>query len=291
MNDEITAPDKKRRPLAIALCLILVLSLIVGWSPLNKLSASAFEKPLSGKMNEVTVVMGATIAIGVAIDAIPIDSGKQVASKLFDIAGYLMAVLGAIVAMKILLAFSLLFSFGIVIPIACLFAIFRLINGNESFMTLAKKLAIFAVVLALAIPASVLTSLTIDGTFEAERTRLVDEIHQDRENIDAASDEIQNKLDSGSSSESVLNSVGGFFGNIGDSLGKITAGIRDAVTGKISEAMNIATKNLEGLMLLCVQWIVAACIVPIATLIGFGFVIKIIFGFDFNSKIGAALKR
>ena len=290
-----TLSFKNRKLLIIALCAILIFSLIVGWSPLNKLSVVPFEESLTGKMQEVVVVMGATIALGVAVDVLPVINGDQVAGKLFDIASYLMIVLGAIVAMKILLAVSLSFSFGIVIPAACLLAIGGIARGSETVAVLAKKLAIFAVVFVLAIPASVGISLAIDNTFEAERTRLVEEIIQEQEDIDTVSSIIESANDLDSLEDEVsngnfFNRAGKFFGNIGNSVSEIAANIGGAITGAVSNVLDTAKKSLTDLMLLTVQWIVTGCVVPIVTLIGFGFVTKILFGFDVNPKLGIAAR-
>jgi len=287
-------PNRSLEIKVIVLCAILVVSLIIGWSPLNQLTALPFNTPLTKKMEEVALVMGTTVAVGVAIDAIPVDSGKQVAGKLFDVAGYFMVVLGALVAMKILLTFSLTFSFGLIIPIACLLGVISLLGGSVTVKDLAIKLAIFAAVFAIAIPASVLISLAIDSSFEAERTQLLEQVTQDIEDINAANSEIQSasteseKLDENPSSGGFLDGVGDFFNSLGDNVSDVVSGIGETVFGAVNRALDTATKNLENLMLLAVQWIVTGCVIPIVTIIGFGFVIKILFGFNLTPRLGAA---
>lgn len=293
---EISNHGKKRKALAVTLCVILILSLVLGWSPLNQISATPFQNTLSHKMSQVTVVMGATIALGVVVDAIPVVNADQLAGKLFDVAGYLMVVLGAIIAMKILLTVSLQFSFGIIIPFACLLASWALFRDDKVFMVIAKKLAIFAIVFAIAIPASVLITMTIDSAFEADRDQLVEQMQQGEEIIDAASNELQGEnaelesLETSSSNGSVLDNVRGFAGNIVSGIAERVASLKGAIADKLNGALETAQKALEDVILHTVQWIVTTCAVPIVTLIGFGFVIKILFGFDINPALGRAAK-
>ena len=177
---------------------IRIQTAVVGWSPLNKLSAQPFEETLTEKMKDVNIVMGATIAI----------------------------------------------------------------------------------VVAIAIPAAVGISLAIDSTFDAERDRL-------KENIDAVSSEIQSEtaepgsLEDSFSKGSIWDNASAFIGNAVDSIAKLPSSTLNNITAKFKVA-------LENLMLLLVQWIITACVIPILTLIGFGFIIKILFGLDINSKLGIA---
>jgi len=299
-NTEILSPDKKRRsPGASFVILIVLLAayLFAGWSPpLKRLIVVPFKEALTHKIGEVTIAMGTTIAIGVAIDAIPVDSGKQVANKLFDISGLFMIVIGAIIAMKILLGLSVQLSLGIISPIACFLALLCLIKENEVLMNFAKKLAIFALMFLVAIPATVGISMAIDSTFEAERTRLIEQIQQDKEVIDAASSEVQNAslelegLEITAQNGGFLDKAGKLFDNISKNVSEWTSSVRNTIVGGVNNAMEAAKKNLESLMLIAVQWIVTGCIVPILTLIGFGFVIKLLFGFNINPILSNAAR-
>jgi hypothetical protein len=272
----------------IVVAIILALSLAIGWSPLNQASSNVFQGKLTEKTSQATAVMGTSIAAGVAIDAIPVESGKQVAEKIFDIAGYLMVVIGALVAEKILLSFSLIFSFGIIIPIACLLALVFFINRRKVFIDLAIKLCIFAIVFALAIPASVGISLVIDKSFERERKEKISQIESKTKDVDKNKEKINKEAEKSQSSnkssdkKTVLDSAGNFIGDIGDSVGDFVTNIGKKAKALVSNTIGAAKETLKDLMLITIQWIITACVVPIVTLIGFGFVIKILFGFELN---------
>jgi hypothetical protein len=297
---EISDSDKKRRSFIIIFCAILVLSLIIGWSPINQLSAMPLQETLTDRTMQVIALIGITIVAGAAVDAIPFGNGiDQLAAKLFDVAGYLMVVLGALIAMQILLTLSLSLSFGIFIPGACLLALWSIIKRHEVLMVISKKLVIFALVFAFAIPASVGISLMIDNTFEAQRANLMEDINAMNIDIQIVNDEIQSvteeleELESDSANRNFLSRPREIFDGIVSYIRDIPANIRDTLSSigdTISTLPDRISAILQNLILIVVQWIITVCVVPIVTLIGFGVVIKILFGFDVNQKLATAAK-
>lgn len=295
---EDAAEDKSKKGKFVAiLCAILIVSLIFGWTPLNRTSVNMFDEAISKKMTEVTMVMGTTVAIGVVLDAIPFETGDQVTQKIFDVSGYLMVVVGALMVEKLLLRFSIIFCFGIVIPIACGFGIAYLCSRREAFKNIGMKLGIFGLVLAFAVPASVGVSMVVDNGFEAERALLMEQVDTEVSEAEEAAEEIVAEESNATATEGdtesggFLEDLGAFFTGAGEAAGEFVSGIGETVSGAASSVLDNARRSLESLLLIAVQWVVSCCVVPIITLIGFGFVIKILFGYNVNAKVGSTVKR
>jgi hypothetical protein len=93
-----------------------------------------------------------------------LDIADQLAAQLFDISGLFIIVIGALITEKVFLRYHGI-SFGIVLPWPVT-GICLLVLGRVSIKTVATKLAIFAVMFSIAIPASIGVSQLVDGYFE-----------------------------------------------------------------------------------------------------------------------------
>jgi hypothetical protein len=207
-----------------------------------------------------------------------------------------MVVVGALTVEKILLTVSLAFSFGIVIPIACILGILFQFRRREMFKALAIRLGIFGTVLAFAIPTSVGVSVFVDNSFEEERNRLMQEVEVDMSNAeaDASKKKPKEKNDKNAEKDTSTNNPSGqsgnFLSNFINLAGEFAANIGTTITGAVTGIIDSAQRSLKNLMLISVQWLISSCAVPILTLLGFGFVIKILFSFDKNSEVSKAVE-
>ncbi len=259
----------------IALCVILILSLIIGWSPTRWALSNTFDPLLTQKSDQATGAMATVIGVATAVDFIPLDIADQLAAQLFDISGLFIIVIGALITEKVLLGATTVISFGIVLPLACLLGFAYLLLGRVSIKTVATKLAIFAVMFSIAIPASIGVSQLVDGYFEQERAHIESQLNSSAETIGSGVEAEGEDVDDAESDGTIVDDIIDFFSDA-------AASAANTVTGTFTGLVDSAKVALSSAFTLLVQWIVTTCIVPILTLIGLFAVTKMLFGINVN---------
>ena len=192
------------------------------------------------KAMELTAGVAATSA---AISAIPGDAATPIAEQVSELTTPLLIVVCAIYLEKFLLTTIGYISFNILIPLACVLLGVYLFSSKEVLRTLAVKLAVFA-----------LAAFMIEQTFETSITETydtVDEISGEAEKSAAAKDE-------GKGFEKFLNSIG------------------EGVSNFAENAKNALSVFIDAIAVL----IITTCVIPIAVLLFFVWIVKILFGIN-----------
>lgn len=125
----------------------------------------AYKVPESGYVQETlesleeskTTVMefsGATIAVSLAITALPDDFGSPLANTLTDMNKYFVFIFAVLYVEKLIVVEGVRFSFVYIIPIACLLYILFVLSGKAVLKALAAKLMILGLAVVFVIPIS-----------------------------------------------------------------------------------------------------------------------------------------
>ena len=100
----------------------------------------------------------ATLSASLAISAMPEDFGSSYADALTDLNIFFALILVMLLIEKLLLIFGFKFAFSIAVPIACGLCIIAILTQRDAFKTLAARLCILGLAVALAVPCSTLIS-------------------------------------------------------------------------------------------------------------------------------------
>ena len=199
----------------------------------------------------------ATAAGSVAISAVPGDATTPIANQISELSGYLLIVVGAIMLEKLLLSLTGYAAFQFLIPIACVLGIVYLFAHIEWCRVLARKLALFGIVICLIVPASI------------QVTRIVDETFQIQQTVDDAEQAVEQPADT--------EEEGSWFSQIGE-----------AITGTVSDAVDQAEAALSRFIDAVAALLITTCVIPIAVLLFFVWVTKLIFGIEMKVPSQAA---
>lgn len=239
-------------PLVIALVSFF---LVGGWASTAK-SHAATISALDKKKTTVMELTAATTAASAAITLIPGDTATPIANKLMDLSGYFVVVLCAIFLEKYLVTITGFAAFKVLIPIACVLISANVFFKNEKLKNFAAKLALFGLVIFLVVPTSVWASNLIEATYASS----VDET------LASAKESTQQVEDSATEANGDSKN---FLANI---ISKIQGGIT-ALTSKFEDALS---NMIEAVAVL----IVTSCLIPIAVLLFFFWIIRMGFGID-----------
>ena len=106
--------------------------------------------------SKITVMefSGATIAVSVAITALPDDFGSPLANTLADMNKYFIFIFAVLFVEKLIVVEGMKLSFVYIIPFACGLYILSVLFGKAVFKVLASKLMILGLAVVLVIPLS-----------------------------------------------------------------------------------------------------------------------------------------
>ena len=206
-------------------------------------------KSLDARRVTVTELMGATMASSVAVSMLPSDVGNSIADRLADLSGYFMFILAAIIFEKWLCTLTGFLAFKILIPIACLILIAVQFFESEKLKAMGVNLLLVGILIFAIIPASTMITEKIDSSYQASVQQTIDESKENTKQV--------KKADKDSS----------WFEKAKDSL---TAGVKN----KIEQFENLLNRTIEHLAVL----IVTSCVIPIAVILFFFWLIKLITG-------------
>lgn len=102
----------------------------------------------------VMELSGATVAVSLAITALPDDFGSPLANTLADMNKYFIFIFAVLFVEKLIVVEGVLLSFVYIIPIACGFYILSVLSGKTVFKVFASKLAILGLAVVFVIPIS-----------------------------------------------------------------------------------------------------------------------------------------
>ena len=257
----------EKRALYLNLIYLAVL-LVVGLLSFNVLAEKAtsvevHKEALSQLEDKKMTALGLTAsvtAVSTAISAIPGDVATPVAERISELTTPLLIIVCAIYLEKFLLTTVGYLSFKILIPIACALLALLVFMKNEVYMEtifkFATKLAIFGVAIYFIIPASVKATSLIETTFK-------DAITQTYETVEEISEEAEKAAD-----EEESNAFLQFLASIGDGAAEL-----------VENAKNALSVFIDAVAVL----IITTCIIPIAVILFFVWLIKMLFGIEIKS--------
>ena len=247
--------------LAIALISILGISKVAS-SP--KFHAKTI-KSLDEKKITVMELTAATAGTGTALAAIPTDATTPLANQILELSSYLLIVMGAIFLEKILLTLTGYITFNFLIPIACLLFGIYLFIKKDILRNLAIKLCVFGIVIFMLVPVSVKVSNLIECTYETSINQTIEEA----QNTEIVAEE--------TTSEDTEES--GFLSGLTSKVQDAISSISDNVSELIEKGKNALSNFIDAIAVL----LITSCVIPIAVLIFFIWIIKIIF--DINIPV------
>lgn len=248
----------KKVILVVALLLISLISIFV----LSKVASSTtFHdktiQTLDKKKITVMELTAATAGASAAIALIPGDATTPMANQIIKLSSYLLIIIGAIFLEKILLTLTGYITFTFLIPISCLLYGIYLFVKKDILKKLAIKLVIFGIVIFMVVPVSVQVSNLIENTY-----------NQTIEN--AKNSEII--IEENTSEEEKSEGWGGFVSGLKESI----SNIGDNASKLIQKGGKVLSNFIDAIAIL----LITSCVIPIATLIFFIWIIKIIFGIN-----------
>ena len=230
-----------------ALCLILVAVLSFGKVAKWASDYSTQEHTITqtdSKIASVQALAAGSVAMSATLSLLPGDVCTPIAGELAELTKYFLLILSVLLLEKYMITIAGILAFRILIPIACLVMVIWLFTSKAELLKLAAKLAVFALALFLAIPASIGISDLIYATKAAQ-------VHQSA----TESTEITQNADD---NESWL----------------------EGLRGAISDAANEAGKYLNNLTESLAILIVTSCVIPLLVAAFFVWLVRTLFNSD-----------
>lgn len=247
--------------LSIALLSIFVVSKIVTAPSFNATTI----KSLDDKKVTVMRLVGAAVASSTALSLIPGDAAMPIANQIATLSKYFIVILGAILLEKMLIAVVGYVSFIYIIPFACVLGILYLYIKKAIFKNFAIKLAIFGIIIFVAIPVSIQISDLVYSSYQASIEQTVETAKQNKEYMEEKKKELSAEDKN-------------WIGKIGNYISDFTSKIGNSITEMVKKGEDTLSTFLDAIAVL----IITSCVIPIVVILIFGWIIKILFGF--NSK-------
>lgn len=266
MIEKIESDVSKRNKYIIILIIIALLSIFVlsKFVTAPEFHASTIES-LDDKKVTVLKLAATAAASSTALSLIPGDAAMPIANQIAELTPYFIVILGAILLEKMLISVVGYVSFKYIIPFACLLGVIYLFSKKEILRSLAIKLAIFGLVLFLAIPASIGISDLLYESYEASIDQTLKTANENQEYIE------EKKNDLYEEDQNWMEKIGGYLSNLTSKIGI-----------NISEMIKKGEDTLSVFLDAVAVLIITSCVIPIVVILMFVWVIKILFGFDTN---------
>lgn len=264
MKEQIRMKFSKRTMTLIALLFVALFSIFI----LSKIVAAPdFYATTIESLNdkEATVMKLAAIAAAssTALSLIPGDAAMPIANQIAELTSYFIVILGAILLEKMLITVVGYVSFTFIIPTACLLEIIYLYKRKDVLRNLAIKLAIFGIILFVAIPASIQVSNLIYDSYQTSIEKTIEKAEKNNNDIEKTKKDIYEKDRN-------------WFEKIGDYLSDLTSKIGTDISEIVKKGEDSFTNFLDAIAIL----IITSCVIPIVVILIFVWLIKILFGFD-----------
>ncbi len=275
MIEKIESDVSKRNKYIIILIIIALLSIFVlsKFVTAPEFHASTIES-LDDKKVTVLKLAATAAASSTALSLIPGDAAMPIANQIAELTPYFIVILGAILLEKILISVVGYVSFKYIIPFACLLGVIYLFSKKEILRSLAIKLAIFGLVLFLAIPASIGISDLLYESYEASIDQTLKTANENQEYIE------EKKNDLYEEDQNWMEKIGGYLSNLTSKIGI-----------NISEMIKKGEDTLSVFLDAVAVLIITSCVIPIVVILMFVWVIKILFSFDAGTLPAAFRKK
>ncbi|MBQ3707016.1 MAG: hypothetical protein II889_03810 [Clostridia bacterium] len=248
--------EKKLIKILISLLLVLLAAvscfLVSRMCDNSKLNSTLLAS-LDEKTSTVMKLTSASAVASAGISAIPGDTATPIAEKLADLTGYFLIVLSVLYTEKALLTLLGAAAFKVLIPLACLAGIIGVWFWGRGKL-LAKKLALFAVAIAVAIPVSLLVS---DGIYDKYSAR-IDETLASSEELNEATAPLAEADEDASIVATILSRLS------------------ETATSLANKAAVLLNRYVESVAIL----VVTSCILPCLGLVCILWLTKLLFGVD-----------
>lgn len=252
-----------RNKKVVLLVVTVLLSFFVAKVVSNPSFNAATIASLDEKKATVLKLAASSAASSTALSLLPGDVATPIANQMASLTSYFIIVLSAIVLEKMLVAVVGYVSFTYIIPAACTFGILYLFFKKEVFKNLGIKLAIFGIVIFMAIPASIKVSDLIYSSQQARVEQTVEIAEKNEEFITDKKDELAKEDQN-------------WFSKIGDYWAGFTSKIGLGVSDIVKKGENSLNNFLDATAIL----IITTCIIPIIVILLFVWLIKILFNFE-----------
>lgn len=220
---------------------------------------------INEKSETVLKLTAASTLASAGISAIPGDTATPIADKLADFTEYFLLILCVLYAEKYLLAITGAAAFRVLVPCACAALIVGAFWNGRAMRRLALRLALFALALLVAIPASIGVSDMVYGAY--------------RQSIDATVRETQELGDE----TAALSEAEGDEGLIASILKQFS----DTASSLADKAARLLNRYVEALAVL----IVTSCILPLLALAFFVWLIKLLTGVSLPVNVPPRRRR
>ena len=246
--------DKNAVRIVVALVLVLcaVLSLTFGAGKAGDVESpgnARIIESIDARLKIATTLTASSTLASALVSALPDDTATPIADKLADITEYLMVVMVVLLAEKYLVTLLGWTAFKILIPLIALALIVYLFTRDRvksAAVNFAVKLAIFTLVILLAIPISNFASDAIYNTYRESIDDTIDAAEQ-------LSDEVE---------------------NFNQSNGSIWDKLTTSLTGLKENASKVLSRFVEAVAVM----IVTTCVIPLLLLVLFIYLMKKLFG-------------
>lgn len=257
----------------IVVALLAVIALVSMFWAADTLSSPELHAKSIAALDEkkITVMELTAAAAGtsIAVSAIPGDATTPIANQIAELSSYLLVVVGALLLEKFLLTMTCYTTFRFLIPAACVLGIVWLFTRWEWLKTLVFRLVIFGAAICLIVPASLGVSGLIDETFQTQQ--MIEEAAQTADQVTEEMDDAEKAEESG---------IKKWFSDIGET---ITSG----VSGMLEKAEQALNRFIDAIAVL----IITTCVIPIAVLLFFVWVTKIIFGIEGDLSVSRLTQK
>ncbi|MCR5825187.1 MAG: hypothetical protein K6G54_01345 [Oscillospiraceae bacterium] len=260
----------KKTLFCMILLLIAVFSAVFVAERVSTTEASrALSAALDEKSETVLKLTGASTLASATITLIPGDAATPIADKLADFTEYFLLILCVLYAEKYLLSIIGVATFRILVPCVCALLAVGAFWSRGTMQRLALRVALFAVAMFVAIPASLGVSDMVYDSY--------------RQSIDATMEETQ-----------ALNDKTALLSEAGEDKGLIASvleSISESASGLADKAAGLLNHYVESLAVL----IVTSCVIPLLAMVFFVWLIRLLTGLDLRGVIpprrGAARGR
>lgn len=213
---------------------------------------------LQERQEDVLGLAAASAAASAAVALVPGDATTPIANTLAELSAGFMVVLSAIFLEKYLLVIGCYAAFRVLVPAACLLFVGGQLARRAGWQTLALKLGVFGLILALAVPVSVRASDYIHDTYDISI----------QATLDAAQDVTQS-MEEGSQGVS-QSQEDGFWSSL---VGSVTSGISQAADTVTDSVGSLITRFVEALAMT----LVTCCAIPLLVLLLFWWSFRLLF--------------
>ncbi|MDM8533723.1 hypothetical protein QUF55_03365 [Clostridiaceae bacterium HSG29] len=250
----------------IALIILIIIALVSFFHISDFVTKPEFNKSTIESLDEKKeTVMRLTLAAATsstALSLIPGDTAMPIANQIANLSSYFIVILAAILLEKMLIAVVGYVSFTYIIPFACFMGILYVYTRKEVLLNIAIKMAIFGIVLFLAIPASIQISNLIDESYQVSLNQNLEIVEQNKEDIEENDNEVPED-------KSWKEKLGGY-------VSKVTSKVENKVNETVNKGEELLGAFLDAIAVL----IITSCVIPIVVILIFIGSIKILFSFN-----------